>query len=158
MGAVEVARMPRAIGTITGVKEMRMPSGSWAPEPGPRAPEAPGSAERWPEWGVGIDGQAATRAWRISGMCRWLPPTAYGLAVPSTSDASRFVFRLLPAPDGPTASTLTMSAGSMTPAVTPGARLRLTVEALQPGAAMRVAVRSFSRCLEPEPAGSSGTP
>ena len=31
-----------------------------------------------------------------------------------------------------------MSAGSMTPAATPGARLELTVEALQPGAAMRV--------------------
>ena len=32
-----------------------------------------------------------------------------------------------------------MSDGSMTPAATPGARLRLTVDALQPGAAIRVA-------------------
>ncbi len=65
--------------------------------------------------------------------------------------------RLLPAPEGPTASTVTMSDGSMTPAATPGARLRLTVEALQPGAAMRVAPTSRSRCFEPA-TGSSGTP
>ncbi len=70
-------------------------------------------------------------------MCRCVPPTAYGLALPRISLASRFVLRLLPAPLGPTASTLTMSDGSITPAATPGARLRLTVLALQPGAAIR---------------------
>ena len=65
----------------------------------------------------------AASAWRISGMCRCVPPTAYGFAEPRISLASRFVFRLLPAPEGPTASTVTMSDGSMTPAATPGARL-----------------------------------
>ena len=38
--------------------------------------------------------------------------------------ARRLVLRLLPAPLGPTASTETMSDGSITPAATPGARLR----------------------------------
>ena len=79
-----------------------------------------------------------------AGACR-RPRT--GSRVPRISLARRLVLRLLPAPDGPTASTVTMSDGSMTPAATPGARLRLTVEALQPGAAMRVAPTSRSRCL-----------
>ena len=95
---------------------------------------------------------AAASAWRISGMCRWVPPTPYGFAEPRISLASRFVLRLLPAPLGPTASTVTMSEGSMTPAATPGARLRETVLALQPGAAMRVAPTSCSPLLPPLPA------
>ena len=59
-GAVTVARMPRAMGTRTGVKETRTSS-------------AP----------------AARRFCSISGMCRWVPPTAYGAAQPSASAASR---------------------------------------------------------------------
>ena len=40
-------------------------------------------------------------ACRISGMCRCVPPTAYGFALPRISLASRSVFRLLPAPRRP---------------------------------------------------------
>ena len=45
----------------------------------------------------------------------------------------------------------------MTPAETPGARLRATVLALHPGAAMRVAPVRRARCAPPA-TGSSGTP
>ena len=68
--AVAVARMPRAIGTSVGVNEMVT---SAAP------------AER--------------RFCPISGMCRCVPPTAYGCAEPSASLASRCVLRDLPAPE-----------------------------------------------------------
>ena len=68
--------MPRDIGTSTGVNDSVTPSPP-----------------------------AAARFCRISGLWRWLPPTAYGAADPWISLASRCGFRLLPAPDVPTAST-----------------------------------------------------
>ncbi|WP_300265361.1 thiol reductant ABC exporter subunit CydC [Microbacterium sp.] len=43
-------------------------------EPGPRAPEAPGSAERWLERGVGIEGSASPRIREILRLAQ--PPTA----------------------------------------------------------------------------------
>src|SRR5690625_7066614 len=55
-------------------------------------------------------------------MCRCVPPTAYGAAEPKISEASRLVFAAFPAPEGPLASTATMSAASTTPAATPGAQ------------------------------------
>ena len=39
--------------------------------------------------------RAAASAWRISGMWRWVPPTAYGFAEPRISLASRFGLRAL---------------------------------------------------------------
>ena len=68
----------------------------------------------------------------------------------------------LPAPLGPTASTVTMSSASITPAAMPGASESATVLALQPGAAILVAPRNASRCLVTLPSSprssNSGTP
>ena len=64
--AVDVARMPRAIGTSTGVNEM-----------------------------VGSVAPATRRFCRISGVCRWTPPTWYADAEPEISLASRSVRRRL---------------------------------------------------------------
>ena len=91
----------------------------------------------------------AASAWRISGMCRCGRRRRTGWRCRGSRSRAGSACRLLPAPDGPTASTVTMSDGSITPAATPGARLRLTVDALQPGAAMRDAPTSRSRCFAP---------
>ena len=62
--------MPRAMGTSVGVKEI-----------------------------VTSAAPADRRFCAISGMCRCVPPTAYGWAAPSASLASRCVLRDLPAPE-----------------------------------------------------------
>ena len=93
--AVEVARIPRDIGTSTGVNEIA-------------------DARRRP---------AAVRFCTISGVCRWMPPTAYADADPAISlgeqvgaqaTSRRPRFR----PRGRT----TRSSASITPAAMPGAR------------------------------------
>ncbi len=58
----------------------------------------------------------------ISGVCRCVPPTPYALALPITSEPSRWGFGALPAPEVPEAATTTRSAVSTSPAATAGAR------------------------------------
>ena len=120
--------MPRDMGTSTGVNES-----------------------------VASGPPATPRFCTISGMCRWMPPTWYADADPMISLASRFGLRLLPAPEGPTASTDTRSAGSMSPAAMPGWRPRVTAVTLQPGTAMRRAPTSSVR-WRPSDVISSGRP
>src|SRR5699024_10205613 len=116
-GAVQLARIPRAVGTSTGVNEML---GSIAP--------------------------AARRFCNISGVWRWAPPTPYGVADPISSAPIRCGLRALPAPDGTTAAVTTTSRPSTSPAATAGNSARVTAVTLQPGTAMRVAPASNSRC------------
>ena len=93
---MQVARIPRGIGASVGVNDTR--TGRPA---------------------------ARVRFCSISGVCRWPPPTPYGLIEPITGDASRCGLRALPAPEVPDAATTTMSAGSSNPAARPGASARL---------------------------------
>src|SRR6476646_9010598 len=91
-GALTVARMPRDIGTRTGVNDT--------------VTGTPAAAEKF---------------WIISGVCRWTPPTPYADAAPITSDPSRFTLGDFPAPEVPEAATTTTS-GSTSPATSAGAR------------------------------------
>ena len=61
------------------------------------------------------------RFWVISGVCRWVPPTAYALTEPITSEPSRLGLGALPAPDVPDAATTTSCDASTMPACTAGA-------------------------------------
>ena len=74
-----MARIPRDIGTSTGVKD----TVTGAP--------------------------AADRFCTISGVCRCTPPTPYADAAPITSEPSRFTFGDFPAPEVPEAATTTTS-------------------------------------------------
>ncbi len=65
------------------------------------------------------------RFWVISGVCRWVPPTAYALTLPITSLPSRWGLAALPAPLVPEAATTTTS-GVTSPAATAGARVSVT--------------------------------
>ena len=97
-GAVQVARIPRDIGTRTGVKET---DGRSAPQ--------------------------VRKFCSSSGVCRWTPPTPYALAEPISSAPSRFGFRARPAPDGPLAATMTVSWASVRPSVIAGSRASVAV-------------------------------
>ena len=93
--AEQVARMPRDIGTRSGVKlTLTVPS------------------------------TRVERFWVISGVCRWVPPTPYALALPMISLPSRCALAALPAPLVPDAAT-TVTSGSMIPAAIAGARVRV---------------------------------
>ena len=115
--AVEVARIPRDIGTSTGVNEMLT---SVAARPRSGSARSRGCA----------DG------------CR--PPDTRMPTRRSRSRAARSS-GLLPAPEVPTASTATRSCGSITPAAMPGARPSVIAVTLQPGTAIRVAPTRLSR-------------
>ena len=115
--AVTVARMPRDMGTSVGVNEM-----------------------------LTAGAPAARRFCAISGMCRCDPPTAYGCADPSASDASRCGLSDFPAPEYPLASTATRSVPSTSPSATPGWMPSVTAVTLHPGTATRRAPASRSRC------------
>ena len=86
-----MARMPRGIGTSTGVKLTRTRSSVRPP-----------------------------RFCRISGVCRCTPPTPYAEAEPITSLPSRLVLGALPAPLVPEAATTTRSSACTSPAATAG--------------------------------------
>ena len=95
---MQVARIPRDIGTRTGVNET---DGCSAPQ--------------------------AVKFCSSSGVCRWTPPTPYALAEPISSAPSRFGFSARPAPDGPLAATITTSRASVRPWAMAGRRASVAV-------------------------------
>jgi hypothetical protein len=95
---VQVAKMPRDIGTSTGVKDT---DGAEAPQ--------------------------AMKFCRSSGVCRCTPPTPYALAEPISSEPSRCGFSARPAPDGPLAATMTTSRASVRPRAMAGSKASVAV-------------------------------
>ena len=92
IGAVQVARIPRAVGINTGVNDT-----------------------------VTGRSVTARRPWAISGVCRCAPAMLYARAEPMTSEASRSTLAARPAPEVPLTAT-TVTVGSTSPAATAGTR------------------------------------